>query len=197
MVFLQEYIFSYVWFSVAVETLLYKVYWVVHDTITFFSLGEKIKHAVVNIRGANGIEGKLFIEEVELFSIIQGRITGLPEGQHGFHIHQYGDLSNVCKSTGGHYNPHQKTHGAPGDKARHVGDLGNIVAGRTGIANVDIFDTQVRLNGPTSVIGRAFVIHKKTDDLGRGGDEGSLATGNAGSRLACGTIGIAKNKRTR
>lgn len=84
----------------AVEILLYTLYWVFHNTISFFSLGEKIKHAVVNIRGANGIEGKLLIEEVELFSIIQGRITGLPEGQHGFHIHQYGDLSNGCKSTG-------------------------------------------------------------------------------------------------
>ena len=35
------------------------------------------------------------------------------------------------------------------------------------------------------IIGRAVVLHSGTDDLGLGGDDGSLATGNAGSRLGC------------
>ena len=38
--------------------------------------------------------------------------------------------------------------------------------------------------------GLAIVIHEGQDDLGRGGDSGSEATGNAGGRLACCTIEI-------
>lgn len=36
---------------------------------------------------------------------IVGKIYGLTEGLHGFHVHEKGDLSNGCTSTGAHFNP--------------------------------------------------------------------------------------------
>lgn len=37
--------------------------------------------------------------------LVEVSVTGLTPGLHGFHIHEKGDLSNGCMSTGGHYNP--------------------------------------------------------------------------------------------
>jgi Cu-Zn family superoxide dismutase len=121
---------------------------------------------------------------------ITGRITGLTPGKHGFHIHEFGDLSDGCKSAGGHYNPEGVDHG---DLSKgHVGDLGNVVANGSGVANINITANRVSLVGEQSVIGRAIVIHADEDDLGKGGDEESLKTGNAGDRLACGVISLSE-----
>jgi len=121
---------------------------------------------------------------------VTGTIKGLTPGYHGFHIHQLGDMTNGCKSMKGHFNPLQLKHGAPGDDHRHVGDLGNIVADTNGVATLDMVDSVLSLNGINNIIGRGVVIHAGRDDMGKGGDDGSLKTGNAGARVACAVIGI-------
>jgi len=131
-------------------------------------------------------------EKADSEVVLKGKITGLAPGSHGFHIHEFGDNTNGCTSAGAHFNPFGKTHGAPGDEERHVGDLGNVVANEEGVAEFEIKDRQVNLTGPNSVIGRSLVVHEQVDDLGRGGHEMSKTTGNAGARLACGVVGITK-----
>ncbi|CAE6504162.1 unnamed protein product [Rhizoctonia solani] len=124
---------------------------------------------------------------------ITGQLTGLgAAGKKGFHVHEFGDLSNGCASAGGHFNPLGKNHGGPQAAERHAGDLGNIVAESDGTSKLAIEDKHISLySGHRGIIGRAIVLHVGEDDLGLGGQSDSLTTGHAGARLACGVIGYA------
>lgn len=137
-------------------------------------------------------KGTLFFEQDGSAVKVSGQVSGLKKGLHGFHIHEFGDNTNGCTSAGAHFNPLNKEHGGPDSDVRHVGDLGNIEAGADGVANVNITDKMIQLQGANSIIGRTLVVHADPDDLGKGGHELSKTTGNAGARLACGVVGITK-----
>jgi Cu-Zn family superoxide dismutase len=74
-------------------------------------------------------------------------------------------------------------------KKRHVGDLGNVEAGKNGVATFDIVDRFVKLRGKYSVIGRSLVVHEDEDDLGKGSYEDSKVTGHSGARIGCAIFG--------
>jgi len=115
---------------------------------------------------------------------ISGKVGGLTPGKHGFHIHEFGDVSSPDgASAGGHYNPEGTMHGGPESEERHAGDFGNIEANEEGVATIDIDGKGLKLH---FVIGRSFVVHAKADDLK------SQPSGDAGGRVAVGVIGIAK-----
>lgn len=123
-------------------------------------------------------------DEVE----VKGEIMGLTPGEHAFHVHEFGDCSSDDgMSAGGHFNPDKKMHGGPHGTERHVGDLGNIKADGTGKVTITMTDKVISLNGAHSIIGRSIIIHEKADDLK------TQPTGNAGGRVACGVIGVAKS----
>jgi len=151
--------------------------------------------AVSDLIHSDEVKGTImFMQKPGTPTLIKGKVTGLTPGEHGFHIHEYGDLSRGCESAGAHYNPDGVDHGDL--KNGHVGDLENITANEDGIAEFTIKADRVDLIGDRSVVGRAVVIHKDVDDLGKGGDEESLKTGNAGDRLACGVITLTQGENT-
>ncbi|KAL0414647.1 UNVERIFIED_CONTAM: Superoxide dismutase [Cu-Zn] [Sesamum radiatum] len=145
--------------------------------------------AVAVLSSSEGVSGKIFFtQEGDGPTTVVGEVSGLKPGLHGFHVHALGDTTNGCMSTGPHFNPAGKEHGAPEDEVRHAGDLGNIKVGEDGSAHFEIVDKQIPLAGPHSIIGRAVVVHGDPDDLGKGGHELSKTTGNAGGRVACGFL---------
>lgn len=147
-----------------------------------------------NDQGAHGVA--TFSQELRNGPTkIHVEVWGLTEGNHGIHVHEYGDLTEGCNSTLAHYNPHNVTHGGPTDEIRHVGDLGNIYSpGPDQAAILDITADLIQLHGRTSVIGRGMLIHTGEDDLGKGGSPLSSTTGNAGGRFLCAPIGWAAPK---
>ena len=64
--------------------------------------------------------------------------------------------------------------------------LGNIEADDSGKAHFEYTDKMLTFEGPHSIIGRSIIVHKGEDDLK------TQPTGNAGPRVACGVIGVAK-----
>jgi len=116
-----------------------------------------------------------------------------PNRKRAIHIHTYGDMSNGCKSLGGHWNPSGNTHGTIHIKGmeRHAGDLiNNFITDQYGRFNYSYVDNMIRVKGPQSIVGRSVVIHDGADDLGLGNNPESLITGNAGNRFACAVIGL-------
>ena len=76
----------------------------------------------------------------------------------GMHVHESGDMSRDCQSTGHHYNPFMVSHGGPNDIIKHVGDLGNINCDQNGVVEENLVYNHLSLLGEHSIMNRAIVV---------------------------------------
>jgi Cu-Zn family superoxide dismutase len=146
--------------------------------------------AVIHPTKGNKVYGIVRFAPTEGGVRVTADLHGLPPNStHGFHIHEYGDCSAPdASSAGGHYNPEHHEHAGPKVEMRHAGDLGNIKADANGDAHLDLTVDNITVDGSKNpILGRAVIVHQKADDLK------SQPTGDAGARIACGVIGLAKS----
>lgn len=140
--------------------------------------------AVVYPIGDSGVEGIVNFEKMDDGVSVKAEFSGLEGENHGFHIHQFGDCSAVDgTSAGGHFNPYEMEHSNPDAMSRHMGDMGNLTVVSNGVASKMYIDSTIDIN---QIVGRGIIVHAGEDDLS------SQPSGAAGSRIACGVIGIAK-----
>ena len=107
-----------------------------------------------------------------------------PNSEHGFHVHEKGDCSSGDgMSTGGHFNPDGKPHGAHEHAQHHVGDLPSLKADAYGKVQLRFESTSISMqDGASSIVGRGLIVHRDPDDFK------TQPTGNSGPRVSCGVI---------
>jgi superoxide dismutase, Cu-Zn family len=148
------------------------------------------KPVTVQLKDAKGTSvGTAVVSEVKGGSgvTIKLNLMNLPPGDHALHIHQNAKCEAPGFTTaGGHFNPDKKQHGMDNPAGHHAGDMPNFTVDAKGKAKTTVTDSSVNMgDGDHSVFangGTALMIHAKADDMK------TDPTGNAGDRIACGTI---------
>jgi superoxide dismutase, Cu-Zn family len=137
--------------------------------------GNSVGSAMIKSSG-KGVEVKLDVKD-------------LPPGEHALHFHQEAKCEAPdFKSAGPHFNPDKKQHGFLNPAGHHNGDMANFTVKPNGAAKAVIKNADVVLgtgseaNSLFANGGTSLMIHAKPDDMK------SDPAGNAGDRIACGTI---------
>jgi Cu-Zn family superoxide dismutase len=142
----------------------------------------------LTLRNADGATvGDAVVTQVPNGVVLRGRVSDLPPGEHGMHIHE----TAACTppdfgSAGGHFNPTQAQHGVENPSGPHLGDLANLVVNSDGTGKFVEFAAGVTLgSGARSLLnddGSSLVIHAAADD------RRTPPSGGSGAAIACGEI---------
>lgn len=134
--------------------------------------------------------GSITITDAPGGAKISVRLSGLPAGQHGFHVHQNpscdpGPVNGVVApagGAGGHLDP-DKTgmHMGPMGKG-HLGDLPYLTVAPDGTDNETL--VAPRLTDVSLLKGRSLIIHAGGDNYA----DLPKPLGGGGARIACGLV---------
>jgi len=159
--------------------------------VVTLSAGAGGQEAKARLRNTSGtVVGVVHLStEADGKILVRVSTSGLAPGFHGFHIHTAGicDAAGGFVSAGGHFNPGDATHPS------HAGDQPVLLVNADGTAWVRFATDRYELADLFDADGSAFIVHASPDNYAnvtRYGtpDSTTLATGDAGSRVACGVI---------
>jgi len=149
--------------------------------------------ATISSISATGVGGPLgtvsFMDSTQGL-MITPKLSGLPPGKHGFHIHDKGDCGPAMNqgkpaagfAAGGHYDPaHAKKHMGPLSGAGHRGDLPMLVVDSRGDATQAVTAPHLTVE---QIRGRSIMIHAGGDNY----SDTPAPLGGGGARIACGVI---------
>jgi Cu-Zn family superoxide dismutase len=155
--------------------------------------GAETATATINSISATGIGeslGTVIFMDTAQGLVITPKLSGLPPGEHGLHIHEKGDCGpgmNQGKpaagfAAAGHYDPvHTKKHLGPLSTAGHRGDLPVLEVDSKGDATEAVTAPHLTV---AEIRGPSIMIHSGGDNY----SDTPKALGGGGVRLACGVI---------
>jgi Cu-Zn family superoxide dismutase len=150
--------------------------------------GEDAKTVEVTFRNAKKQPiGDAVLRQTPNGVLITMALRDLPQGEHGFHIHESGKCEPPFESAGGHFNPAGKKHGFEVAQGPHAGDLPNLIVPENGRVKLEYLARDVTLEEgkPGTLLdkdGAALVVHAGPDDYT------TDPAGASGARIACGSI---------
>ncbi len=144
----------------------------------------------INATGVAGSLGTVTFADSAGGLVITPKLSGLPPGEHGFHIHDKGDCGPGLNegrpaagfAAGGHYDPAQtKKHLGPLSTAGHRGDLPVLVVDNAGNASEAVTAPHLTVE---QIRGRSIMIHAGGDNY----SDTPKPLGGGGARIACGVV---------
>jgi len=160
--------------------------------------GPAVSALLVNSNGRPVGAAKL-IQETPTLVGVKVLVHDLVPGFHGIHVHSAGLCVSPFTSALGHFNPGGATHGG------HAGDLPSLLVDKDGNGELRFTTSAFTLDGLlANQAGTALIIHAGPDNYANiptsryfhllgdiqvaGPDATTLATGDAGGRVACGVL---------
>jgi Cu-Zn family superoxide dismutase len=153
-------------------------------------------HVKVELRNAAGADaGFVKLSKQGGKVIVRGEVSGFTPGFHGFHVHAVGQCVPPFTTAGGHYNPAGVSHGS------HAGDMPSLLVLDDGTAQAQFATDNFAIGELFDADGSAIIVHEGADNFANiptryqsttegvfGPDSATLATGDAGARVACGVV---------
>jgi len=134
--------------------------------------------------------GKIIFKDTPQGLLVQVNLKNLPEGLHGFHIHENPNCEaatdengklQAALSAGGHYDPDKSGHHLGPTGQGHKGDLPVLKVPQNGMVQIQFYTPRLTAK---EVRDKSVIIHEGGDNY----KDKPNPLGGGGKRMACGVI---------
>ena len=151
------------------------------------------QEVTINLVDAEGTQqniGTITISETDHGVLFTPKLSSLPAGVHGFHVHQNGSCDpaekdgkmSAAEAAGGHFDPDDTGKHLGPYADGHLGDLPALYVNADGTADYPVLAP--RIDKLADIEGRALMIHAGGDNHA----DHPEPLGGGGARVACGVI---------